>query len=147
MLPANLVVAYLSQQYDDRQLIRGLVALMLVGCVAVMQYSEVYPLAQYIVASVVIFISTNALEGPNMSLLSKTIPHSWSKGFFNVGLLATEAGTLGRAVGDVLLTMFGSKGMEYLLNATFTTMAGLSLGSLLLVIRFYDYLEPRDKDD
>mgnify|MGYP005856292425 CR=1 FL=1 len=147
MLPANLFVAYLSQQYDDRELIRGLTVMMLLGCLATMQYSKNYTLLQYIFASVTIFVSTNALEGPNMSLLSKTIPHSWSKGFFNVGLLATEAGTLGRAVADVLLTIFGSGGIEYLVNVTFGTMASLSFLSLLLILRFYRMLEPKDKDD
>lgn len=148
MLPANLVVAFLSRRYDDRELIRGLVILMLVGCVGVLSYSETYTVAQYLIASVVIFVSTNALEGPNMSLLSKAIPLSWSKGFFNVGLLATEAGTAGRAVGDVLLTVCGSRGEEYLLNSIFTIMSALSFSSLVLVVRFWHRLVPRDdKDD
>eukprot|EP00977_Amphora_coffeiformis_P009043 scaffold2046_cov171-Amphora_coffeaeformis.AAC.10 len=147
MLPANLLVASLSQQYDDRQLIRGLTVMMLLGCLAVVQYTENYSVVQYVIASITVFVSTNALEGPNMSLLSKTIPHSWTKGFFNVGLLATEAGTLGRAVGDVLLTVFGSGGIEYLVNMTFGTMASLSFASLLLIIRFYRMLDPKDKDD
>ena len=147
MLPANLIVAYLSQQYDDRELIRGLTVMMLLGCLMVVQYSEKYTVVQYVIASVTVFVSTNALEGPNMSLLSKTIPHSWSKGFFNVGLLATEAGTLGRAVADVMLTFFGSGGIEHLVNTTFGTMALLSFLSLMLILRFYGMLDPKDKDD
>lgn len=147
MLPANFFVAHLSQQYDDRELIRGLTVLMLLGCLAVIQYSPNYTIIQYVIASVTVFISSNALEGPNMSLLSKTIPQSWSKGFFNVGLLATEAGTLGRAVGDVMLAIFGAGGIPYLVNTTFGTIASLSLASLLMVIRFYKMLEPKDKDD
>lgn len=147
MLPANLVVAYLSRAYEDRQLIRALQGTMLLGCLAVLPFAPHYSVTQYIGASVLIFISANALEGPNMSLLSKTIPRSWSKGFFNVGLLATEAGTLGRAVGDVLLTVWGGQGMHHLLQATFGIMSALCFLALLLTMRFYHRLEPRDKDD
>jgi hypothetical protein len=78
---------------------------MLIGCIVICKIPfEKYNSLQYITGCVLLFISTNALEGPNMSLLSKTIPPSWSRGFFNVGLLATEAGTIGRAIGDAFLT-------------------------------------------
>ncbi len=62
-----------------------------------------------------------------MSLLSKTIPKSWSRGLFNVGLLATEAGTLGRAVGDVLISAWGFQSLGSLLNDAFRTMSILSV--------------------
>jgi MFS family permease len=147
VLPANACVALLAQSYDDREFIVGIQLFMFLGCISILQYTTVYPLWQYIIASIILFISTNALEGPNMSLLSKTIPPSWSKGIFNVGLLATEAGTLGRAIGDVLLTIFGSAGLEHLLNRTFGSLAVLSFGTLVISLRFYDFLEPSERDD
>jgi len=147
MLPANLLVANLSISYDDRELIMALQAAMIVGCLLIMTYRSHYSLPQYVIGSVAIFLSTNMLEGPNMSLLSKTIPRSWSDGFFNVGLLATEAGTLGRAVGDSFLTLCGRKGMGYMLNNTFGYMFGLSSVSFLLSWRYYGLLQPLEKDD
>lgn len=36
-----------------------------------------------------------------MSLLSKSVSKKMARGTFNSGLLATEAGTLGRAIGDL----------------------------------------------
>jgi hypothetical protein len=147
MLPANFVVAYFSKSYFDRELIMGLQVTMLLGCLIILQYSDNYSIAQYIVGSVIIFVSTNALEGPNMSLLSKTIPKSWAKGIFNIGLLATEAGTLGRAVGDVLLTACGEEGLQYLLNRSMGTMSLLSFVTLLVSYMVYDHLEPLDNDD
>jgi hypothetical protein len=147
MLPANFVVAYFSKSYFDRELIMGLQVTMLLGCLIILQYSYNYSIAQYIVGSVIIFVSTNALEGPNMSLLSKTIPKSWAKGIFNIGLLATEAGTLGRAVGDVLLTACGEEGLQYLLNRSMGTMSLLSFVTLLVSYMVYDHLEPLDNDD
>jgi len=104
-----------------------------------------YTPVQYVIGSIAIFIGTNALEGPTMSLLSKTIPKSWSRGIFNVGILATEAGTLGRAVGDVFLTACGSHGMGNLLNNTFGIMSVLSALTLGISIHFFDYLEPNEK--
>ena len=147
MLPANLVVSYAAQQFEDRELIVAIQAVMLVGCLGILNYGTHYSLAQYVVASCVLFISANALEGPNMSLLSKTIPSSWSRGIFNVGLLATEAGTLGRAVADVVLSVCGRGGLEKLLNRTFGSFSLLSGATLGLSFWLYDYLDPIDKDD
>jgi len=56
-----------------------------------------------------------------MSLLSKALPKKWSKGIIDVGLLATEAGTLGRFIGDSLLATMGSDGLEIILNDAFVT--------------------------
>jgi hypothetical protein len=142
MLPANLGVAYLARQYDDRELMVGMQVLMLVGCLAVLKYTDAYTVAQYIIGSVAIFVGANALEGPTMSLLSKTIPKSWSQGIFNVGFLATEAGTFGRALADVLLTAFGANGLQNLLNNTFGVMTILSFLTLGVTLRCFDSLEP-----
>jgi hypothetical protein len=142
MLPANLGVAYLARQYDDRELMVGMQVVMLLGCLAVVKYSDAYTVAQYIIGSVAIFVGANALEGPTMSLLSKTIPKSWSQGIFNVGFLATEAGTFGRALADVLLTAFGANGLQNLLNYTFGVMTLLSFLTLGVTLRCFDALEP-----
>lgn len=147
MLPANVVVSLLARRFDDRELIVALQVVMLASCLGILKMSDQYSVPQYIIASLVAFISTNALEGPNMSLLSKTIPSRWSQGIINVGLLATEAGTAGRAVGDVLLSAFGSNGLEYLLNRTFGTFAVLSSLTLATSVWFFEHLEPIDKDD
>jgi hypothetical protein len=142
MLPANLGVAYLARQYEDRELMVGMQVIMLVGCLTVLQYSDIYTVPQYIVGSLAIFVGANALEGPTMSLLSKTIPKSWSQGIFNVGFLATEAGTFGRALGDVFLTFFGAHGLQNLLNNTFGVMSVLCFLTLGITLRFFDALEP-----
>ena len=82
-----------------------------------------------------------------MSLLSKTIPVRYSRGLFNVGLLATESGTLGRAVGDVILTLCGSQGLQHILNNAFGAMSALSMATIALTWFMYDRLEPHEKDD
>jgi predicted MFS family arabinose efflux permease len=147
MLPANLVVAYLARSYDDRELILGMLGIMLAGCLVVMKYGEVYTEGQYVLGSVILFISATALEGPNMSLLSKTIPPEWSKGIFNVGLLATESGTAGRALADLFLTFSGSRGLDHLLNLTFGSLSVITCFTIAIAACFFDHLEPLDMDD
>jgi predicted MFS family arabinose efflux permease len=149
MFPANLLVAYFSRQHEDRELIVGGLWLLLVGVCGIVNYGspDSYKLIQFITFGVVIFVSANALEGPNMSLLSKTIPRSWAKGLFNVGLLATEAGTLGRAVGDVFITWCGLDSISHLLNNMFISL-GIVVGLTLAgTYKAYSFLEPYDKDD
>ena len=149
MFPANLVVAYFSKRYEDRDLILCTLVLMVIGSWGIVSYGgvEKYTTLQYIGFSVVIFVSTNALEGPNMSLLSKTIPHSWSRGFFNMGLLATEAGTFGRTVGDFAITWFGLGSIESMLNHTFVFLGSVVGVTVIVIYHIFPFLEPRDKDD
>jgi hypothetical protein len=83
-----------------------------------------------------------------MSLLSKVIPRKWSKGIINVGLLATESGTLGRVVGDFLLAYIGSGGgMEGLLNRSFGMFAGILVATTVATFAFFEQLEPIEKDE
>jgi len=147
MVPANLVVAQFSHRYSDRELIIGMQVVIGIGCLIMMQFGHVYPVFQYISGSLILFLSSNACEGPNMSLLSKTIPRSWSKGVVNVGLLSTEAGTFGRVIGDLYLTYCGSNGMDFFLNRVYGAMSLISVGTLFMTYLAYDLLDPSDKDD
>eukprot|EP00968_Pinguiococcus_pyrenoidosus_P000249 scaffold13_cov241-Pinguiococcus_pyrenoidosus.AAC.22 len=53
------------------------------------------------------------MEGVDTSLMSKVIPASLAMGTFNSGLLATQVGTIGRVLGDLLITGIGYVGMAY----------------------------------
>jgi MFS family permease len=151
ILPVNFGIAYLARSYFDRELIIGLLVAMLLGCVVIYQYQsdiEDYTLAQYLIGSAILYCCASALEAPNMSLLSKVIPRTWSVGIVNVGLLATESGTLGRVIGDILLAAVGSYGLEDLLNRAFGAYAMVIVGTLLVTFASYDQLvEPPDSDD
>lgn len=142
ILPVNWLISLMAQRYDDRELIVLLQGVVLFGCLSILDVSEMnYRVPQYVFASIVIFTSTNALEGPTMSLLSKVIPQPYCKGFWNVGLLATESGTSGRAVGDVILTLCGSAGLHYVLNYAcvrghVSVILGNNFGDTTLLLRF-----------
>jgi len=149
MFPANMIVARLSHRFEDRELIYYSLVAMLCGILGFISYLPgKYSVIQYMVFGVCIFISTNALEGPNMSLLSKTIPKSWAKGIFNTGFLATEAGTAARSVGDVWITLaLNVAGTSGMLNAIFVPMVALVVVSAVMVSRNYDRMTEDDNDD
>mmetsp|Transcript_42954 Transcript_42954/g.103842 ORF Transcript_42954/g.103842 Transcript_42954/m.103842 type:complete len:872 (+) Transcript_42954:141-2756(+) len=140
VLPVNLVVAHLSKTYEDREMMMVMQAVTIIGCIVIMRYGDEYHLGQYMTGSLIIVVFSNMVEGPNMSLLSKTIPKAWRKGFLNVGLLATEAATLGRTVGDVWLALCGLPGLEHQLNLTLGSMIIATSFTLWISYRFYDSL-------
>ncbi|KAL7546013.1 hypothetical protein ACHAWF_009359 [Thalassiosira exigua] len=150
MFPANLVVARLSLRFEDRELIYYSLVAILISLVGFINYvpETKYSAVRYMIFGVCIFISTNALEGPNMGLLSKTIPKSWAKGIINTGFLATEAGTAARSVGDVMITLaVESDGVSGLLDALFVPMLCMVAMTVAMVRRYWDKLLEDDEDD
>ena len=151
MFPANMVVAKLSQRgYEDRELIYMTLLAMFCSILGFIDYGgrNHYSAAQYVTFGICIFLTTNLLEGPNMSLLSKTIPRSWAKGTINSGFLATEAGTAARSVGDVLISGAATfVGFSHLLNATFMPMLILVSITIILTRQCYYALVEADEED
>lgn len=149
VFPANIVIARLSQRFEDRQLIQASLVAVLCSVLGFCFYiPEYYTVLQYMIFGMCMFISTNALEGSNMSLLSKTIPKSWAKGIFNAGFLATEAGTLARSVGDIWITAVSHYfGVGGVLDYIYVPMFALCGASWLLVRKNYDKMVDADEDD
>jgi len=151
MLPANFVVAHVSRRYDDRELIVASLLVMVVGILGFLDYGGdeegEYSETRFIMGGFFIFVACNALEGPTMGLLSKTIPSSMARGTLNAGLLATEAGTIGRVMGDFWLSMAAFEGMETMLDRTFEPMGVMVLVTCFLTLWSYSYLQPRYDDD
>lgn len=150
ILPVNFTIAFLAQKFDDRELILGLLMSMLVGALTILQYQpnrEDYSLIQYLMGSAILFVCASALEAPNMALLSKVIPRKWSRGIINVGLLATESGTGGRVVGDVLLAYVGRRCSDNasLINYSFGPFAGVIVATLAATYAVFDHLEPTEE--
>jgi MFS family permease len=143
MFPTNVGVGWLSFRYEDREMILLSELAMFVGVGVIVSY-KYYTVYQFIAGGVIIFISTNVLEGVNMALLSKTIPKAFAKGTFNSGLLATEAGTFGRTLGDVAITVVGLPGIQYVLNWTFVPLLLVCLGTILYTVRVYPKLATDD---
>lgn len=150
VLPAIGLVTYASRRgYEDRYLILYSVVGTLVGCLVMLQYrwSHGYSSVQYIVGTILLFIFPNTMEAPSMSLLSKNIPSSLSRGLFNLGFFTTEAGFSGRVVADLFLTWCGSYGSaEHLVNHVFGFLTLLNAATLVLVYTHMHVLvDPKSK--
>uniref|UniRef100_A0A7S2UW59 SPX domain-containing protein n=1 Tax=Fibrocapsa japonica TaxID=94617 RepID=A0A7S2UW59_9STRA len=104
ILPTNLLVGKLSQSIEDRRLLVVLGGCVIVGLVVVVKAWPGYSEAHYLAGCIITFVAAQAHEGVLMSELSKIISPEMARGAFNSGLLATESGTFGRAVGDFLLS-------------------------------------------
>jgi len=121
VLPISAVVGnYISNVYEDRLVVIWSQIFTAIGVISIFCFSPWldYSSYQYVAAAILIFVSTNVLEGVNMSLLSKVMSPRLSRGVFNCGLLSTEAGTLARALADGLITVVGRGGEANLLNFT-----------------------------
>lgn len=150
VLPVNYLVANVSRRYDDREMILVTLGIMLAGLFGFLVYSnngDAYSETRFICAGFVIFCSCNAIEAPTMGLLSKTIPKSMASGIFNAGLLATEAGTIGRVVGDFYFSAAAFQGLDRVVNLTFEPMGFMIVVSILLTAYNYRQLQPRYEDE
>jgi len=76
-----------------------------------------------------------------MSTLSKVVHPRLAAGTFNSGLLATELGTLGRAVGDTLISGAGFLSLKNMLNLLYVPNGVLLLGSVYSIVTNYKQLD------
>ena len=79
--------------------------------------------------------------------MSKTIPKSMASGVLNAGLLATEAGTIGRVVGDFYFSAAAFQGVDCVVNMTFKPMGLLIALSVLFTLFNWSKLQPRYEDE
>ena len=93
------------------------------------------------------FLATNVLDGTSNSLMTKKYPPVLAKGILNAGLTATVAGTTGRAVGNVFISLAGANGAEHIENNLYIPVAGICCLTLLVCLLLYRLLkyEPKKK--
>jgi hypothetical protein len=97
----------------------------------------------YIVFLSAVFMGTIILEGVDTSLMAKASPAKLNDTFLNSGLLATLVGTLGRVLGDSMITLSALLDIHVFVdfvNATFLPLLLLALGGYYLVKRHYKKL-------
>ncbi|KAL5225143.1 hypothetical protein ABZP36_011782 [Zizania latifolia] len=136
VLPVNAVVGtYISNMFEDRQLLMVSQIALLVGIVFSFKITSTYSVVQYVSSALITFVSAEVLEGVNLSLLSNVMSSRLSRGTYNGGLLSTEAGTLARVVADCTITAAGYLGIGKLLNITLLpslVICGASIASTFL---------------
>ena len=92
-------------------------------------------------------MGTIILEGVDTSLMAKSTPPALNDAFINAGLLATLVGTVGRVIGDSMITLSALADRNVFtdfVNATFSPLVLLSLVAYYIVRLKYNTLETRD---
>lgn len=146
VLPTNVLVNSVAKDAEERDIMLKLSYLSVVGVLCICHISLLgsYTLFQYIVGTTIVFTSLNAIEGVVMSLLSKLISPELAKGTFNSGLLATEAGTLGRVLGDMAITYFGGKTAAApvsIVDKLYVPLGLILSVSIIVIHRYFDALQ------
>jgi len=142
VLPTNALLGILvgksGENVSDTTMLLCTQVAVLVGCLVIMMYPEAsYTPVQYLLGFMITFVSLQINEGIAMALLAKSIPVELASGILNSGLLATEAGTAGRAVGDFYISVAGADGdIVALLNRMFLPMA-ISMAVMLALSIWY----------
>ncbi|WVZ13874.1 hypothetical protein V8G54_011440 [Vigna mungo] len=141
VLPVNIVVgSYISNMFQDRQILLASEIMVLVGVVLSFQAIIPYSEPQYVCSGLLLFVSAEVLEGVNLSLLSRVMSSRLSRGTYNGGLLSTEAGTLARVVADATITLAGYVRQSLLLNVTLIPSLFICITSILATCFTYNSL-------
>lgn len=109
-VPTALLTGAATKRFEDRKILLIGFILYIIGCIAKINFeiSAPQPFAQYIIASIILFIASLVGEAAAIAILAKVISPSLKLGFFNAGLLSGTADTIGRAIGNSSMTLFAS---------------------------------------
>ena len=143
VLPFNILVSKLAKEVEDRTMMTYLNYLSVASVVFILRMPFIeYSATQYVCGSVMIFVFLNALEGVIMSLLSKLVSPELARGTWNSGLLATEAGTFGRVLGDMAITYYsGEAPKDDLINVLYSPVAVGMVVVVVLCARYFERME------
>jgi MFS family permease len=136
MFPANIGVSFVSLRLEEGKQLMYSLGIVMFGCLLGVPLLGSMLLPQYLLACIVLFVSTNVCEAVLMAVLARTMPTSLARGTWNSGLLATECGLLGRFVGDISTTVCASgvSGIRWILwrvSLPSTILAGVCIGGAL----------------
>ncbi|WOL20653.1 hypothetical protein Cni_G29458 [Canna indica] len=110
VLLVNAIVGiYISNMFEDRQILLGFEILVLAGILLSFKFTSSYMVPQYVCSALITFVAAEVLEVMSSRL---------ARGTYNGGLLSTEAGTLARVAADGTITLAGYLGESKLLNVT-----------------------------
>jgi hypothetical protein len=155
VIPFSVMVGRLSMSYQDHMLMRYLLGIGIFGLFLLIDITDLvatptadwnqnHPLAvgpkRYITGYFLTYLSVQAFEGVIGSTLSKVIPTALACGTFNSGLLATLVDTLGRACGDMSISLVGLISLRQLMNLLFIPGFSIILTCLVVIERNRDML-------
>eukprot|EP00884_Botryococcus_braunii_P019635 jgi/Botrbrau1/6355/Bobra.0098s0014.1 len=133
----NQSVGKLSSRISDRAI--TVASIVMTGIGAALLTGGPYPKWNFFAAGVMVYMGTIVLEAVSMSLTSKVIDERLSKGLWNAGLLSTQAGTLGRLCGNLVLSLCAGLTGTHTpaqLNSLSRLLFGICSGSMLVSLAF-----------
>lgn len=140
--PLQIIIGLLTKYTQDRQFILSAFCLLIMGNLLMISYVRMSQI-QYIVGTVFITLTSCLTDGVATSLTSKVLPPKFAHSILNVGLLTTIAGSLGRSIGGLYVSVVGVFGDdEELENNMFIPLALLSLALLFIYVIWYKLLTP-----
>ena len=157
VVPLSIAIGAVSRLYEDRVILTNLLSISMCGILLLIDIPELFGEHpkdhndwqysvlcvgphKYIYGCLIGFCGLQCLESIIMSMLSKVVPHSLAKGFCNSGLINTETGTFGRAIGDIAVTLAGIATLDEMLNRLMIPLAGIMLICLIITRCFYHAL-------
>ena len=149
VIPLNMLLAKLSLTYSDRRILIIAEAGVIIGLILMVNmpfFGQVMPIVQYITGLVFVFLACQIMEGVSTSILSKCMPAHMASGIFNSGFISTQAGTSGRAVGNVSISLAGYGGLFAIENLIFIPLVVFTLLCSLLSLYAYSQLKVRVVD-
>ena len=101
-IPVALGASFASKKYADRYIMLIGNIVYLIGTLLKIDYlyDKEMPIAEFFIASIVIFAASLISEAGAISILNKVISPTLKRGFLNAGLLSGTLDTLGRAFGN-----------------------------------------------
>jgi MFS family permease len=119
VLPMSFIMIHYFQHYQERIIIRFLLLIASISCLFLLSFFWYVSFAQFSIAFTVLFICANLLESVGSSLLARIVPPNLQVGFMNTGLIIILATTVGKFVGNCLVTIFSVFGYSMIGNATY----------------------------
>eukprot|EP00127_Corallochytrium_limacisporum_P007340 Clim_evm27s247 gene=Clim_evmTU27s247 len=150
---SNGTLEFSIKYFKPKLLMVGFIVTTLLGCLVLALSDMIWPffLVQYLIGAVLLFQSTQVWEGLNMSLLSQVIPPHMAQGIFNAGFLSTEAGTSGRAMGNVVVSvclgLVGKKHLSVTLFSLLSVVMLIALVGTVAVLPRLGLLDDEEEDD
>jgi len=138
VVPLNMIVVLLTRLLSlrDSLWIKTLLVPVILGCVSlVVDHTSIPSFPRAMLGLFVVFIFSQIMEAVVMSFFSKVIDSRLAAGTFNSGLLATEAGTLGRAAGNAIITILGM-GTAFELQTHLYIFNGIASGITWAIVLF-----------
>jgi MFS family permease len=139
--PVHFVIGATSKYIEDRKFMIVALSLCLFGSFILIDFDDLN-IVQYTIGAFFLNLATNLSDGVSTSLTSKVLPPRINRGTFNSGLLSTTAGSVGRAMADIVVGLASNLDEDEVENTLFIPLSIVCGLSLVFSLSNYHRLVP-----